>query len=206
MAVPTGQASFADIQTEFGGSNPISLSEYYSGGSLTRANLGIFAPNGVPTSGQISVNDFRGAENTSEVFTTVANMVLTPQSGIFSENVGVGAIGGGGSFTPNNAQNGRQMKKFNLTGFQYQKVPGGKGSSPSIQLFLSIGGGPTNNPSCNTDLDGFKTLNDTYATYNRSSVSMLDFGNSGSNQNWRWKSGITYYNATGNRTLTFDCN
>ena len=37
-----------DIQNEFGGSNPISLSEYYG------------AASGVPTSGMISINDFRG--------------------------------------------------------------------------------------------------------------------------------------------------
>ena len=41
MAVPTGTAKFSEIQTEFGGSNPISLSEYYSGGSNTKSNLGI---------------------------------------------------------------------------------------------------------------------------------------------------------------------
>ena len=105
-----------------GGSNPISLNEYYSGGSLVKANLGIFAPNGVPTSGTISVNDFRGAENTSEVWQTVANMVFTPASGIFAENVGVGAIGGGGSFSTADGQNGREMKKFNFLSIQYQKT------------------------------------------------------------------------------------
>lgn len=48
MAVPTGTASMLDIQNEFGGSAPISLSEYYG------------AASGVPTSGTISINDFRG--------------------------------------------------------------------------------------------------------------------------------------------------
>ena len=97
------------------------------------------------------------------------------------------------------------MKKFNLLSIQYQKIAASKGVSADVKLFLQIGGGPTNNPSCNTDLDGFKTLNDTYATYNRSSVSITDFSNSGSSQTWRWR-GVTYYNQTGNRTLTFDCN
>lgn len=50
MAVPTGTASLLDIQNEFGGSNPISLSEYRGVGPG-------------PASGAISINDFRGASN-----------------------------------------------------------------------------------------------------------------------------------------------
>lgn len=46
--VPAGTASLLDIQGSFGGSNPISLNEYYS------------AATGVPASGAISVDDFRG--------------------------------------------------------------------------------------------------------------------------------------------------
>ena len=48
MPVPSGTASLLDIQNEFGGSAPISLSEYYGSAS------------GVPTSGAISINTFRG--------------------------------------------------------------------------------------------------------------------------------------------------
>lgn len=47
------------IQTEFGGSNPISLSEYYKGGSFVSA--GATDPNTIPTSGTITIGDFRGA-------------------------------------------------------------------------------------------------------------------------------------------------
>ena len=48
MAVPTGAASFLDIQNEFGGSNPIAMTEYYG------------AAGGIPSSGAISVDNFRG--------------------------------------------------------------------------------------------------------------------------------------------------
>lgn len=60
MALPSAPASISlgQIQTEFGGSNPISLSEYYKGGSFV--STGDTAPN-VPTSGQISMSNFRGA-------------------------------------------------------------------------------------------------------------------------------------------------
>jgi hypothetical protein len=48
----------ADIQTEFGGSNPISLNEYYRGGSYVPNSA---ANAGVPTSGTIKLSDFYGA-------------------------------------------------------------------------------------------------------------------------------------------------
>lgn len=52
MALPSsGPISIGDIQAEFGGSNPASLSEYY----------GVAA--GVPTSGTISISDFYGASS-----------------------------------------------------------------------------------------------------------------------------------------------
>ena len=50
MALQTsGAISLANIQSEFGGSNPISISEYYG------------AASGIPTSGTISFSNFYGA-------------------------------------------------------------------------------------------------------------------------------------------------
>jgi hypothetical protein len=58
MALPTdGPLSLGNIQTEFGGSNPIALSEYYRGGGLVP---NITANNSIPTSGTIEVSDFYG--------------------------------------------------------------------------------------------------------------------------------------------------
>ena len=60
MPLPNTNVSFQAIQQEFGGSNPISLSEYYLGGGLVRTNTN--APNGpISSSGLISVGMFRGA-------------------------------------------------------------------------------------------------------------------------------------------------
>jgi len=63
MALPTsGVLDLSDIQTEFGGSNPISLSEYYAGGSYVPS--GTSGTNGaVPTSGEIAVSDFYGTQS-----------------------------------------------------------------------------------------------------------------------------------------------
>ena len=50
----SGAISLANIQTEFGGSNPISFGEYYKGGGLT-TNYG---SNPVATSGAITASSF----------------------------------------------------------------------------------------------------------------------------------------------------
>lgn len=55
MVIPTGAASLSNLQTEYGGSNPISMNEYYAGG--------IYVPlgaTGIASSGAINMNSFRG--------------------------------------------------------------------------------------------------------------------------------------------------
>ena len=58
MVIPsTGQISFQDLQTEFGGNNPISLREYYSD-DTTEYTGGV---SGIPNIGYpISFTQFRG--------------------------------------------------------------------------------------------------------------------------------------------------
>jgi hypothetical protein len=60
MPLPSsGPLSLNDIQTEFGGTNPISLSEYYAGGANVPAGTtGTFGA--VPSSGTISIRNFYG--------------------------------------------------------------------------------------------------------------------------------------------------
>lgn len=61
MALPTsGPISLLDVQTEFGGAAPISLTEYYAGGGYVAA--GTSGTNGaVPTSGTISLWNLLGS-------------------------------------------------------------------------------------------------------------------------------------------------
>jgi hypothetical protein len=63
MAIPSsGPLSLTTIQTEFGGSNPIGLSEYYAGGGLVPAGTtGTYGA--VPSSGTISIQNFYGTSN-----------------------------------------------------------------------------------------------------------------------------------------------
>jgi len=64
MALPTPgvSLSLSQIQGEFGGANPISMSEYYAGGTYVPA--GTTGSNGaVPANGTISISQFYGTSN-----------------------------------------------------------------------------------------------------------------------------------------------
>lgn len=64
MALPSsGPISVGEIQTEFGGVSPASLSEYYAGGLYVPSGTLNGSGSPIPTSGVISVNDFYGAKN-----------------------------------------------------------------------------------------------------------------------------------------------
>ena len=101
MALPeAGTISLTDIQAEFGGPTPISLSNYYKGGAYVLTTD--YAPN-VPTSGPIRLSDFYGAKRTSlttVTFTTPgSNFIVLPStfvSGTLSIVSITGAGGGGG--------------------------------------------------------------------------------------------------------------
>lgn len=64
MAIGTGAVSMSDIRTEWGRSGAISMSEMYRGGSHVRNkaanNTGTNLASGVPESGVITMDDFRG--------------------------------------------------------------------------------------------------------------------------------------------------
>ena len=211
MAIPASpnSVSFSQIQTEMGGSNPISLSEYYSGGSLVKANLGIFAPNGIPTQNQISVNDFRGAENTSEFWTVAVNFTQTTPALVGGTVQGKGLLAGP-ALPDNTPDNGRIMKTSRLDEVAYTQPDAPKGDPPSPVSFainfntntLIIPGGIAT-PNANNNTDSFKFITDagirTYqrsaATYNAASTTM---------HIWRWPN--SPFGGQTTRNVTFDCN
>lgn len=62
MVLGTGQISFSEIQTEFGGTNPVSFSEYYTNANPSYTN-GI---SGLPTIGNaINIGNFKGKAKVS---------------------------------------------------------------------------------------------------------------------------------------------
>lgn len=98
MALPTsGPLSLANIQTEFGGSNPISLSEYYAGGAyVPSGTTGTYGA--VPSSGAISLRNFYGTSKFTPVtrtYTTGTGATDTVPTGATSVTIRV--VGGGGS-------------------------------------------------------------------------------------------------------------
>lgn len=74
MALPTsGPLSLSQIQTEFGGANPISMSEYYRGGPFVTTNN-----TNVPTSGTIAISNFYNA--VKQFAFTISSNYTTPQN------------------------------------------------------------------------------------------------------------------------------
>ena len=88
MALPSsGVLTLNDIQTEFGGTNPIGLSEYYRGGGLVPDTAGNA---GIPTSGVISVTDFYGSANSISL-DFVRRTQYTPSASTTISSVAIGA-------------------------------------------------------------------------------------------------------------------
>ena len=83
MATSSGTISFSQIQSELGGSNPISLSEYYKGTTIIPINVGGAAT--IPASGTIDASDLRSkpvtlsyTQGTSPLVTTTGNPSNNP--------------------------------------------------------------------------------------------------------------------------------
>jgi hypothetical protein len=89
MVLPSsGPISLGQIQTEFGGSNPISISEYYNGGPYVTNNVTAIAPN-VPSSGPIKFSDFYGAAKLFDVTFSMSRDANNQNSFYFNSAVGI---------------------------------------------------------------------------------------------------------------------
>ncbi len=172
MAIPsTGDITMSEIQTEFGGSNPISLSEYYAGGDNTPA--GTTGNNGtIPSSGAIDMGDFRGSvsavymdadggtETTSgdykfHRFNSSGTFSVTTagnESGSDSVDAVIVAGGGGGS-APGGAGVGGGgggaggaivLTDHGVTGTNYSVTVGGGGSAAPAGIHGGFGGNGSN--------------------------------------------------------------
>lgn len=102
MPIPTsGPLTLAQIQTEFGGVNPIGINEYYAGGGLVPSGTsGINGP--VPSSGTISFSIFYGTNAAlpfgAVQYTAAGTYTFVVPAGYTSISavcVGAGGLGGG---------------------------------------------------------------------------------------------------------------
>ena len=91
MAIPSsGSLAFSAIQTEFGGSNPISMSEYYAGGDNVAS--GTSGDSGtIPSTGTIALSEFYGS--TARVAITLTISSNTANYSIFSNKGGTYVAG-----------------------------------------------------------------------------------------------------------------
>ena len=116
MAVPSTNVGLSDIQSTFGGSNPIAISEYYLGGPAG-VSPATPAPNGpIPSSGQISIGQFRGA-----------SAVIATDYLIIAGGAGAGGMGGGGAGGFRTSYSA-PATPFSLSAGDYPITVGGGGS------------------------------------------------------------------------------
>ena len=139
MALPSsGPLSLTDIQAEFGGTNPISISEYYKGGAFVLTTD--FAPN-VPTSGRINISDFYGARKTTLTtltFTTAGdNLFVVPSTVVGNLQIVTMTGGGGGGGGPDSQPGASGYGGVTITG---GNVPVSAGDI--VNCFVGGGGGP----------------------------------------------------------------
>lgn len=95
MALPTsGPLTLSDIQTEFGGSNPAALSEYYAGGAyVPSGTTGTYGA--VPSSGAIGIQNFYGTTSLVINFTD-ASVSVGPSYFTASAGYAIAGVTSGG--------------------------------------------------------------------------------------------------------------
>lgn len=104
MPIPaTGPVSLAQIQTEYGGANPISLDEYYRGGANVPANS---TTTTIPASGAISFDQFHSTSKSTSPppsltvnITPVAVWNSGPAGTVTTPSATAGVSGGTGPYT-----------------------------------------------------------------------------------------------------------
>ena len=145
MALQTsGAITLAQIQTEFGGANPISISEYYAGGDWVPP--GTSGTNGaVPTSGQISFSQFYGTSDSVSVSLDASYNTInvefsgTATAGIRLTNAGAVDTREGATYF----NQGDWVTPTSAAGNAYEarvsSVSGGSLTSGTVNTWLALG-------------------------------------------------------------------
>ena len=133
MAVQSSGADLTmqDLVSEFGGSAPHAISEYYGGGGLVPAGAN---PN-VPTSGEVQFSDFYGS---------VAATVLTISSNTSDYNIKTAVVAAGGD----------QNTPVILTINSGVTISGSNASTPAMKTDTGWGSGNTINITNNGSIVG----------------------------------------------------
>lgn len=141
MTTPTTPISLLDIQNEFGGANPISMSEYYlgAGGGYVSGSQSYGGGYGsISGSGAIDMNSFRNKQKFVSgaigftIIGTIGWVVPSYVGTVNIRSIGAGGGGGGGS-----ARAGRQSAE------EYVGGGGGGGGATVYQSTVSVTPGST---------------------------------------------------------------
>ena len=157
MAIPSaGSAlSLSDIQTEFGGSNPISLSEYYAGGDNVPSGTSGDAGS-IPSSGTIAVSQFYGSTNRVAIALTISSTtqsynIFSNRGGTYSAGISdvtltvqaiVGSTGASAIDTGNQWTSGDTVKIINNSQIVGRGGAGGAGGGQNAQGGAGSAGQP----------------------------------------------------------------
>lgn len=160
MTTPTGTISISQVQTEFGGAAPISLSEYYRGGVNVPSGQAAGPGGTVPTSGTISMSHLRGL---TKVVAGIVNP-LTNQSVNYA-TVGTSAVSVWVNFyTDGTIQGLRQGNVVQWNANYYSPTTASIGSSYWIRATLISGQTPSGATPLNTWLGLSSSRTWTYTT------------------------------------------
>jgi len=213
MAIQTsGIITLSDIQTEFGGSNPVSLSEYYAGGSYVPS--GTSGSNGaVPTSGEIAVSDFYGTQ--SGITITVTEGSTTSYSNMGQQGVNYYGFGTRGYFPrvnssgaeytlnedANNALWPQSMGSGAPTTAGFGTIRGlyyTPNKTSANRFYFVVNGTKAKSSFTSMDIEGYGTVTSASAVHgtftNSSPTRTATF--------WRWDITPTGWNGTGTRTVS----
>jgi hypothetical protein len=205
MALPTsGVLDLSDIQTEFGGSNPISLSEYYAGGLYVPS--GTSGTNGaVPTSGEIEVSDFYGTQSGITITVTEGTDNIVAISG--SNNAQIYGFYLRDYF-PNSTNTGFNNRAYTaLTGSRSPaSIPGatiaGLFYSPNKwaqpRFYLVLQGTHSQSFVTSLNIQGYGTVATAAADGFGSGIT----GNGVTGTVWQWNITTTGWDGSGTRTVT----
>jgi len=205
MALPTsGVLDLSDIQTEFGGSNPISLSEYYAGGLYVPS--GTSGTNGaVPTSGEIAVSDFYGTQSGITITVTEGTDTIPNYTGSITASIYGFYLR---NYLPNNANTALINRAYTaLTGSRSPaSIPGativGLFYSPNkyaqARFYLVLQGTRSQSFVTSLNIQGYGTVTTAAADGFGSGIT----GNGVTATAWQWNITPTGWDGSGTRTVT----
>ena len=185
MAMPSsGAISFAQMQTEFGGSNPIGFNEYYAGGSHVPSGTG-----SIPSSGTINLSTFYGTQSTPTSFSTsitagTSGFGLTSYYGYYTGNA---LVSGFGSIS--NSSVAIQGLTATIEGAYSTNDKAGN------NFHLQLSGGHAKNVISSVTVTETSGSTQTFVLNNA-----LIHYNGGTMTTWQWQQGF-YHTASGTLTL-----